>query len=166
MRWFRFATLILITTILQAGIVDIFAISPMNIKPDLLLILVVFFCIYSTTNEAIIASFSIGFAADLIGPTMGPQIISFGLIGTLLAYLNNVITIRKMPYQTFTIFIIAFSTSIVTILLRSIKGLPSVPNMYSLLFGTSLYSALFGPFLFLPSAWWMQMAKTHRFTRS
>jgi rod shape-determining protein MreD len=108
MRWFRFAVFISLVTILQAGLVDIIAVTTLNIKPDLLLILLVFFATYCNTSEAIITSFTIGFAADLIGSAMGSQIISFGLFGTALAYLHRVITIRKMPYQALAILSPAF----------------------------------------------------------
>jgi len=103
MRWFRFAVIVLLATILQASLL-----ANLNIKPDLPLILLVFFAIYCNTAEAIISSFAIGFAADLIGTTMGPQMISFGLFGTDLAYLHRFIAIRKMPYQALVIFITSF----------------------------------------------------------
>ena len=162
MHWFRFAVFISLATVLQASLVDIIAIT--NIKPDLLLILVVFFAIYCNTSEAIITSFTIGFAADIIGSAMGPHIISFGLFGTLLAYLHRVITIRKMPYQSAVIFITALLAGALSYFLTLLKGQPATPNIYAVLFGTSLYSSLVGPFLFLPSAWWMRI-KTHRFGR-
>ena len=106
MRWFRFAGLVLFVTVVQASIL-----ANLQTGPDLLLILLVFFCIYSDPTEAIIASFLIGFAADLIGSPMplmpmGPQTISFGLFGTTLAYLHRVINVRNMPGQA-----LAMSTS-------------------------------------------------------
>jgi len=164
MRWFRFAVFILTVTVLQASLLDIIAVTALNVKPDLLLILLVFFAIYSNTSEAIITSFTIGFAADIIGPSMGPQIISFGLFGTALAYLHQVIAIRKMSYQSAAIFITGFLAGVVVYLLTYLKGQPSGANIYAVLFGTSLYSALVGPFLFLPSVWWMRI-KTPRFGR-
>jgi len=157
MRWLRFAVLILFVTILQAGLL-----ADMDVKPDLLLILLVFFAIHCNISEAIIASFTVGFAADIIGLTMGPQIISFGLFGTLLAYLHRVVTIRKMPYQALAIFVVGFLTGLLVNLLTFLKAEPTVP--YAVLFCTSLYSSLVGPFLFLPSAWWMRI-KTQRFSR-
>lgn len=165
MQWFRFAILILIATILQAQMIDIFAVSNLHIKPDLLLILLVFFAVYCNTTEAIITSFIIGFNSDIIGLTMGPHIISFGLFGTLLTYLNRVITIRGMPHQAVTIFTTSVIAGTLAILLTSLKGLEAAPHRFSILMGTSIYSSLVGPFFFLPFAWWMQM-KTHRFTRS
>ncbi|MHC4657687.1 MAG: rod shape-determining protein MreD [Planctomycetota bacterium] len=159
MRWLRFAVLILIVTVLQAGLLE-----NLRIKPDLLLILVVFFAIYCNSFDAIITSFTIGFAADIIAPVMmGPKIISFGLLGTLLAYLHRVIATRKMSYQALAIFIVAFLAGLLAHLLTFLKGGPTAPDFYTL-FWTSLCSALVGPFLFLPSAWWMHI-KTHRFRR-
>ena len=164
MRRFRFAVFISLVTILQAGLVDIIAVTTLNIKPDLLLILLVFFATYCNTSEAIITSFTIGFAADLIGSAMGSQIISFGLFGTALAYLHRVITIRKMPYQALVIFITGLLAGTLAYLLTLLKNQPAPSNIYAVLFGTSLYSSLLGPFLFLPAAWWMHI-KTHRFSR-
>lgn len=158
MRWLRFAVLLCLVTVLQAGLL-----AHLNPKPDLLLILLVFFAVYCNSSEAIVTSFTIGFAADIIGPAMGPQIISFGLFGTLLAYLHRVIAIRKMPYQAAAIFLTGLLAGTLACFLAFFKGQPASLNMYAILLGTSLYSAIVGPFLFLPSAWWMRI-KTHRFS--
>ena len=159
MRWLRFAVLLSLVTVLQASLL-----ADWNIKPDLLLVLLVFFAIYCDTSEAIITSFTIGFAADIIGRAMGPQIVSFGLFGTLLAYLHRVIAIRKIPYQALAIFIVGSLAGTLAYFLSFLKGRPAASNIYTVLFGTSLYSSLVGPFLFLPLAWWMRI-KTHRFSR-
>ena len=152
MRWFRFAVLISLVAVLQAGLL-----ASLNIRPDLLLILLVFFAIYCSSSEAIITSFAIGFAADIIGSTMGPQIVSFGLFGTALAYLHRLIAIRKMPYQSLVIFITGLLAGALANLMTSLKGQPTTALIY--LFGTSLYSAVVGPFLFLPLVWWMRIKK-------
>jgi len=162
MRWFRFAVFISLVTVLQAGLIDVIAIT--NIKPDLLLILLVFFAIYCDTQEAIITSFVIGFAADITASAMGPRIISFGLFGTALAYLHRIIAIRKMPHQSLVIFVTGLLAGALALFLTFIKGEPVPPNIYAVLLGIPLYSAMVGPFLFLPSAWWMRI-KTHRFSR-
>ena len=166
MRWFRFAVLILIATLLQAGLL-----VHLSIKPDLLLILLVFFAIYCNTSEVIITSFTIGFAADIIGvgSSMGPRIISFGLFGTLLSEMYHVVTIRKWPYQSLAIFITGFLTAALAYLLTFLKVIffeaePVALNTYTELFWTPLYSAIVGPLLFLPTQWWMRI-RTHRFSR-
>jgi len=162
MLWFRFAVSVIVVTVLQADLVGIIAVG--NARPNLLIILLVFFAVYCKTTEAIISSFVIGFAADVIGSAMGPQMISFGLAGTLLAYLHRVIAVRKMPYQSATIFIVAFSTGMLAYYLNLLRGQAHIPEIHMAIFGTALYSAIVGPFLFLPCAWWMRV-KTHRFSQ-
>ena len=98
MRWLRFAVLILIAVLIQAGVL-----MNLTIRPDLLIILLVFFAVHSNPYHAIITSFTIGFAADLIGPAIGPQIISFGLLGSALAHLRKVVAVRNMIQQGITI---------------------------------------------------------------
>ncbi len=147
MRWFRFAVLILAVTILQKGLFQRFA-----TRPDFLLILLVFFAVYCNTSEAMITSFVIGFAADLIGSPMpmGSHVIGLGVFGTLLAYLHRVITIRRMPHQALAIFTVALLAGAATYLLaRESLSL----NVYSGLFKTALCSGVVGPFLFPPLAW-------------
>lgn len=161
MRWLRFALLILAVTVLQKGLL-----ARWSSKPDLLIILLVFFAIYYSTSEAIICSFIIGFAADLVGSPMpmGPQMISFGMFGTLLAYLHRVIAIKRMPYQALAIFATSVLTGALTHLLAYITGEPVAANIFAVVFVTSLYSSIVGPFLFLPTAWWMRI-KMSRFSR-
>ena len=161
MRWLRFALLILAVTVIQKGLL-----ARWSSKPDLLIILLVFFAIYYNTSEAIISSFTIGFAADLVGSPMpmGPHMISFGLFGTLLAYLNRVIAIKRMPYQALAIFAAAILTGLLSHLLAYISGEPIAGNIYAVVFVTALYSSIVGPFLFLPMAWWMRI-KMSRFAR-
>jgi rod shape-determining protein MreD len=98
-------------TVLQKGVL-----GRWDNKPDLLLVVLVFSAIYFNTSDAVISSFSIGFAADLIGSPlpMGPHMISFGVFGTLLAYLHRVIAIRRMPYQAMAIFVTGLLVGVVT----------------------------------------------------
>ena len=166
MRWFRFAALILLAAVLQADLVDVIAVTTLGIKPDLLLILLVFFAIHYGTKETIITSFTIGLAADLInvGSAMGLRTISFGLIGSSLAYLHTVITVRKMPHQSLVIFITGLLTGALICFLAFLKSQEIASNIYASTLGNSLYSAIVGPFLFLPVAWWMRL-KTRRLRR-
>lgn len=161
MRWFRFALLILVVAIIQKGLL-----ARWSNKPDLLVILLVFFAIYYDTSESIISSFTIGFAADLVGSPMpmGPQMISFGLFGTLLAYLHRVIAIKSMPYQGLAIFVTSILVGVMTHLLAYVTGEPVAANFFIVVLVTSIYSGIVGPFLFLPTAWWMRI-KTNRFGR-
>jgi rod shape-determining protein MreD len=160
MSWLRFAVLVLSATVLQASFF-----ADLDSKPDLLLILLVFFAVYSDTSDAIISSFVIGFAADLIGQAMGPHMISYGVFGSALAYMHRVITVRKIPYQIVAIFATGLLTGSLVCLLNYLKGEPSPAKIFAPLFGIALYSSIVGPFLFLPAAWWMRIRKPGRFGR-
>ena len=90
MRWIRFAALVLGASVLQAGLMDMLSLGRPDIKPNLLLILLVFFASRCNATDAVITSFAIGFIADLVNPirnVMGPRILSYGLFGTLLGEL-------------------------------------------------------------------------------
>ncbi|UCG48113.1 MAG: rod shape-determining protein MreD [Phycisphaerales bacterium] len=159
MRWFRFAVLIILVAVVQASLL-----ADLNIRPELPLILLVFFAIYCNPTHAIVTSFAIGFTADLIGPVMGPHTISFGVCGTALAYLHRVIAVRKMPYQALAIFVASLVCGALTHLLSFFQGEPLTAQIRYVLLATSIYSAVVGPFLFLPAAWWMRI-RIDRFSR-
>lgn len=156
MNWARFAVLVCAAAILQAGLL-----GNWSIRPDLLLVLLVFFAVHFSGSDAIIYSFAIGFAADIITPVMGPHMIAFGLFGTLLAYLNRVIAIRTMPYQGGAIFTVGVLAGLAAAFLTALKTGSAGAQIYKDVFLTALYSAIVGPLLFLPSAWWMRI-RTHR----
>ena len=163
MNWARFTIMLVMVTLGQASFVD--AIAIYGVRPDLLLILLVFFAVYAGTTEAIIISFITGFAADLtLGTIIGPHIIAFGLFGTLLSNLNRVIAIRKPQYQCLAIFATGFLAGIVVWLLTSLRRQPLGLDTGVLLLGMPLYSAILGPLLFIPSAWWMNV-NLHRFSK-
>ena len=160
MLWFRFAVLIVIATILQTSFLGVIWIISPDITPDLLLILLVFFAIHCESNDAIIASFVIGFAADLASPAaglMGPRIISFGLFGTLLSTLHHVVSLRRLSLQGVAIFIMGLLTAILSYLLAYIRPGPVSIGVARELFWQPAFSALVGPFLSLPVAWWMRI---------
>jgi len=164
MNWVRFTAVVILVIILQAGMVEAIAVTRMNIAPDLLLILMVFFALYCKVNEVIIASFSIGFAADLISLGIGANILSFGLVGTAVAYFARVLTIKRMPQQAASIFVVGVLVKGAAWLLVVLKGQPIPPNAFAAAMGSSIYSGIIGPFLFLPIAWWMRI-KTPRYSR-
>jgi hypothetical protein len=94
---------------------------------------------------------------------MGPHMISFGVFGTLLAYLNRVIAIRRLLYQALAILATGLVAGVTTHLLA---GESLSRTMFTLVLVTSLYSGFVGPFLVTPSAWWMGIsAQRHRLRR-
>ncbi len=165
MRWIRFAVLVLLASVLQAGLMGVLAIGHSDIKPDLLLILLVFFASRCRSTDAVITSFILGFTADLVSPirgVMGSRIISFGLFGTLLSDVQGFLSVRRPLYQGATIFITGVLTAAVGHLLASLRAENvaagwSVPFLWQ-----PLYSAVLGPLFSLPVAWGMRMNKKRR----
>jgi len=161
MRWFRFAVLVLVASLLQTGLVRVIEVLRPGIKPDLLLILLVFFALHAGSREAIVASFVIGFAADLSNPVvsrlMGPRMISFGLFGTLLADLNSTLSVRRLLHQAVTIFLMGCLTAGLSWLLAFLRTDGITVNAAATFLWQPLYSAVIGPFLFLPLSWWMKL---------
>ena len=166
MKWLRAALLVCFIAVIQAGLANALAVTSLNIKPDLLLALMVFFAVSSTSRDAIIISFAMGFAADVIaiGQPMGPRTISFGLIGTMLAHIHNVLVIRKIPHQVVAVFFSGLLALSISNFLTFLANHSVVSHAYIIVLGTSLYSGIAAPFLLLPSAWLMRI-KTGRLNR-
>lgn len=165
MRWFRFAVLVVAATIFQTSFLGVVWVISPDITPNLLLILLVFFAVYSESNDAVITSFVIGFAADLANPAaglMGPRILSYGLCGTLLSNLQDVISLRRLPLQGVAIFVVGLLTSILSYLLAYIRPGSVVISMAREFFWQPTLSAFIGPFLSLPMAWLMRLDKKSR----
>ncbi len=164
MRWPRFAVIVVVTILLQANVVGAIGVTRYNIEPDLLLVLMVFFAVNCRINDAIISSFVIGLAADIVsaGFPMGPRIISFLLLGAGLAYLHRVIAIKNMAQAAITIFIMGICTGLLSRILGALAGRSGMPGGIETLLGTSIYSAIVGPFLFLLLDWAMRIRSRRR----
>jgi rod shape-determining protein MreD len=165
MRWIRFAVLVLLASILQAGLVDVLHVVRPEIKPDLLLILLVFFASRCNSTDAVITSFTIGFVADLVSPirgVMGPRIISFGLFGTILSDLARTFSLRRPLYQGGAIFLVGVLTAVLGYLLASLRAEGAQANLSAQFLWQPLYSAILGPLFSLPVGWWMHMNRKSR----
>lgn len=159
MHWPRFAVLVLIAAFLQARWIDTIAVTNLRVTPDLLLIAMVFFAVRCNESEAIITSFVLGFAADIAASSLGPLTISFGIFGTGLSYLHRLIAIKKVPHEAITIFIVTLGTGCLAWLLALARGAGQspAPGGIGALLGTSIYSAVLGPVLFLLLDWLMRI---------
>ncbi len=164
MHWPRFAVLVLIAALLQKTWINTIAVTDLRVTPDLLLIAMVFFAVRCKEKEAIITSFALGFAADIAvtGFSMGPLIISFGLFGTGLSYLHRLISIKKVPHEAITIFVVGLGTAVLAWLLARAAGQTPRPGGLIALIGTSIYSAVLGPVLFLFLDWLMRIKNQRR----
>lgn len=143
MRWLRFAIFILIAALIQGGnLLNLIAITPLNIKPDFLLVLLVFFAVNCDPFEAIITSFAIGLAGDIIGSTIGPCFLAFGLVGTSLAHIRKLVMLRKTANEAIAILAVGLIAPSLAWLLYLFKGQPATINNFAAIAATALYSAL------------------------
>jgi hypothetical protein len=69
-----------------------------------------------------------------------------------------------MPFQAIAIFVVGILAGILAYMFGFLKGGNVASGELSGLLNTAICSALIGPFLFLPAAWWMNI-KTHRYSR-
>jgi rod shape-determining protein MreD len=145
MRWVKFGSVVLAAAVLEA------VLAGWKVKPDFMLIFLVFFSLHSGRRDAIISSFTIGFAADLIMLTggMGPRTISFGLLGTVLSILAGAVAIRNKVVEGFVILVMGLSAGLLSQLLGLIQGQTGSGGGYAGILWTSLCSAVAGPVLFL-----------------
>ena len=142
MRWFRFAFLITAAAVLQSSaLLGTISLTDMHIKPDLLLILLVYFAINCDSYDAIICSFAIGFAADITGAAIGPHFIGFGVLGAALAHIRKVILLKQTRQQAVTIFVMGILTYTLAAILIKFK-IPSAAASMFKIFAVSIYSAI------------------------
>ncbi len=157
MYWVRFAVLILGMTVIQAGLVGAIAVTPRDIRPNLLLVVMVYFALHGQPKDVVITSFVIGLSSDLIGRTIGPQMIAFGLCGTLLSGVRQFILIRQIPFQALVILITGALAAGLIHILSLVKGVPTSGDWGRCVLWEPLYSAVIGPVLFLPLEWLMRL---------
>ena len=114
MRWIRFTIVLFIMTLLNSGnVLNIISVSDLNIRPDVLVILLVFFAVNCRTIDAMVISFAIGFAADISGTCIGPYTITFGLLGSMISQMRKVVIMKKMMHQAMAIFFIGGSLCLI-----------------------------------------------------
>lgn len=149
MRWITFSVCALVMVTLQSAVAP--RMSVLGVRPDWLLVAVVFFALYVPLVDALLAAWIIGACADLMGlERFGLLSISYGLVAVLVFSVRDYL----FRYQGTTQFCI---TLIACFLVRALWA-PYLVWMYpqadwgfgSLLLegmATALYTALFAPFL-------------------
>lgn len=146
MRWFTFTIALLAATLLDAGnVLSLFEIGGWQIRPGILVTLLVYYAIACRSNEAITCSFLIGIAADLATGTMGPHMLCYGLFGALLNSIGGALTTRRSILQAVFVFFTAFVTGICAYWLSLLKTRHSLPDVYAITLLTALYSGILAP---------------------
>ena len=150
MRWIRFTILLLLLTLLNiSSLTDYISYGPLNVKPDLLVILLVFVSINFSGADPLIASFAIGFAADLSGATMGPATLIYGIFGGIISLVQQVVIMKRMIHQGLAVFTTSFLTGLLVQLFTLFKTGQAVPSVWTFVFATAIYSALAAPFVWI-----------------
>lgn len=143
MRWLRFTLLVILVAVLQtSAVMNLLSLTNLRIKPDIILILLVYFAVNCESYDAIITSFALGFAADIAGAVIGPHFISYGLVGTAIAHVRKLILLKKTGQQALTIFVTGFLTESVVLILTGLKASGLAKAGVFEIFAVSGYSAI------------------------
>lgn len=148
MRWFSFITVLLIATLLEAGnLLNFFEVNGWFIRPGILITLLVYYALVCSYDEAIVASFFIGFAADLAGGVMGPHMICYGLFGVLLNQMGQMLIMKRAIYKAVIVFAAFFLTESLSFWLGNFKLDETRENAMSILLPMAICSAVISPLI-------------------
>jgi rod shape-determining protein MreD len=142
MKWVRFTFLILGAAVIQSSaLMDIVSLTDMHIKPDILLVLLIYFAINCESYDVIITSFAIGLAADITSTQIGPCFLSFGIIGTALSHIKKVILLKHTRQQALTIIAAGILVYSIAVILAKFR-VPSTTGGLFKIFAISVYSGI------------------------
>ncbi|MBW8015700.1 MAG: rod shape-determining protein MreD [Planctomycetes bacterium] len=152
MRWIPFIIVLAVFMLVaSSSVLDFISFGDYNIKPELMLIVMVFFAINCETSEAMACSFAIGLAADISSSSMvmGPHTVSFGIIGTAISFLRGQVIMKRLIFQAICIFVsgLLAGTMAEAMIYRKLSG--QTLNSFAVIVMTTLYSALIGPLIWL-----------------
>ncbi len=143
MKWARFTFLIILVAVLQtSAAMNLLSLTNLRIKPDVLLVLLVYFAVNCNSFDAVIISFTLGFAADIAGTVMGPHFISYGIIGTAAAHIRKIILLKNTRQQAMAVFVTGILTEMVALILTQFKAPELIKTGAFEIFAASAYSAI------------------------
>jgi rod shape-determining protein MreD len=157
MRWITFAILLVALMIVQASFVQPLALAQGRAQLNVLLILLTYVALYAEPHDLVTASFLTGLGADIVGVTMGPYTIAFGLAGALLGEFRRFLIVNKWRYQTIAIVGAGIFTGVLANILLSVKGHGPAAWGWS-----TLATGLLGPLLFIPLHWLLRPHPSRR----
>lgn len=150
MYWIRFAILLPTAAVLQVALGAGLALTKARIQFDIPLILMSYFAANALIPDAVIACFAVGLVADLIGWTLGPQMLAFGLCGTMISYIKRFVMLHRPVQMAILICMAGAATGLLARILSAIKGVPvPLPAVNHVLLDP-IYSAIIGPVLVIP----------------
>lgn len=148
MRWIWFILLTLVGALLEAGnLLNWIAFGSGQVRPSILLILLVFSALRAEPLEAIGLSFLLGFAEDLAGPVMGPNTVCWGLAGSLLCQMQGLLNVRYSVYRIAVVLASALLLMAASHGLAVLKTEQAAVLHFRVLLGRALYTAALVPVL-------------------
>jgi len=152
MKWGPFIILIAIFMLIaSSSLLDFVSFGDFNIKPSIMLIVMLFFAVNCEPAQAIACSFAIGLAADISSTSMamGPHTVSFGIIGTAISFLQGQLIMKNILYQAISIFAAGLLalTMAEAMIFNKLSG--NTLNSFPAILMVTAYSSLVGPFIWM-----------------
>lgn len=144
MHWMRLGLVVLVAAVLQLVLNRYLSFA---FRPDLIIIVMVFFVANTDGMWPIIAAFVCGFGADLaFGLAMGSCTIAYGITGSLLAVARRSIAIDNPVFVAIAVFLVCCVSETFAQILASFRR--STPPGYMDIFWMALASAVVGPYIY------------------
>lgn len=135
--------MIIFAAVLQtSAAMNLLSLTDLRIRPDILLILLVYFAVHCDSYDAVIISFVIGFAADITGMVLGPHFISYGIIGAVIAHIRKIILLKSTRQQATAVFVTGILTQMIALMLMQFKAPELIKTRVFEVFAVSAYSAI------------------------
>jgi cell shape-determining protein MreD len=162
MRWAWFILLTILAALLEAGnLLNWIAFGYGQVRPSVLLVLLIFTALQAELPEAVALSFLLGFAADLSGTVMGPQTVCWGLAGSLLCRMQGLLNIRSWVYRMAVVLVVSLILMAASHGLAVLKTEQAGTLPFRILLGRALYTAAVVPLLWpLLERLWPFLKKT------
>lgn len=143
MKWWRFTFVIIFAAVLQtSAAMNLLSLTNLRIKPNILLILLVYFAVYCDVYDAVIISFALGFAADITGTVLGPHLISYGVIGAAIAHIRKIILMKTTRQQAMAVFAAGILAETIALILMEFKASELMKTGTFEVFAVAVYSAI------------------------
>ena len=152
MHWIVFGILLYLTTVLQATVAPILAVH--GVRPDLLSIVAAYYALTARKEDALIACWFIGLAADLTGLGyarhcgLGASSLAMGAISIAVVAIRELTFRESVVTQLIFSFLMSFGLSLLTGLCLYISAAnrpPAWDVVQSGLYG-AVYTAIIAPY--------------------
>ncbi len=150
MRWISFAVVAALLLTMQTAVAPFLAIR--GVRPDWLLVGVVYFALYARAADAVIAAWALGFCADLMTlERLGLISLSYALAAMAVIYVREYL-FRHRPLTQFSVtLIVCLAVQSAWLIYRRFAYGPTKPLWSDWMSGAlfvSVYTALWAPLLY------------------